>query len=190
MHKTKMMGGVRPQVYGQPLYVENGPGGVPVFIVATEENHVTAVNASTGATVWDTGPSVLGAPVLKSTGLMCGDISPVGVTGTPIIILSSGSGVIYLDAMTTLSGTVTHRAFALNVSDGKVVTNWPVDISAKISGFISRAQNQRGALQLVGGTLFIPYGGHDRDCDTYKGYVVGVPVANPQSPLALHSTPT
>jgi hypothetical protein len=186
MHKTTIMGTVSTQVYAQPLYVENGPGGVPVFIVATAENHVTAINASTGATVWDTGPSVLGTPV--SSGLMCGDISPVGVTGTPII--DEGSGVIYLDAMTTVSGTVKHRAFALKLADGTVVTNWPVDISAKISSFTSRAQNERGALQLVGGTLFIPFGGHDGDCDTYLGWIVGIPVANPQSPISWHTTAT
>src|SRR5581483_4819556 len=53
MHTTTFMGTVTTEVYAQPLYVENGPGGVPVIVLATEENHVTVFNASTGAVVWD-----------------------------------------------------------------------------------------------------------------------------------------
>jgi hypothetical protein len=181
MHKTSVMGTVTTQVYAQPLYVENGPGGVPAFIVATEENHVTAINASTGATIWDTGPSVIGAPV--ASGLMCGDISPVGITGTPYI----AQGVIYFDAMTSTGGAIKHLVYAIKLTDGTVLAGWPLDVTAKITTFNSRGQNQRGALQLVNGTLYVPYGGHDGDCDTYFGWVVAVPTATPQSPTFWHT---
>ncbi len=42
-------------------HVENGPGG-PVFVVATEQNHVMVLSATTGALVWDKGPTVFGQP--------------------------------------------------------------------------------------------------------------------------------
>jgi hypothetical protein len=40
-------------------------------------------------------------------------------------------------------------------------------------------QNQRGALLVVGDTLYVPYGGHAGDCSDYRGWVIGVPLANP-----------
>ena len=50
--------------------------------VATENDTVYALSASTGAVVWSTH---LGTPV-PSGSLPCGDITPtVGITGTPVI---------------------------------------------------------------------------------------------------------
>ena len=45
-------GTISGSVYAQPLYVENGPGGAAMIIVATETNHVYALNASTGNVIW------------------------------------------------------------------------------------------------------------------------------------------
>jgi hypothetical protein len=195
MHKTTFMGTVSTTVYAQPLYVENGPGG-PVFVIVTEENHVTVYGAATGAVVWDRGPSVLGAAPNGAnklglpTPMHCGNINPLGITGTPFIDFSSGQGVIYFDAMTTPDNNVTakHLVYGVHLADGSVVANWPVDVSAKVAGFTSSAQNQRGALQLVNGILYVPYGGHAGDCDAYHGWVVGIPVATPQSPTAWHTS--
>ena len=39
-------------VYAQPLYIEDGPGGVAMVIAVTESNNVYALNATTGAIVW------------------------------------------------------------------------------------------------------------------------------------------
>ena len=180
------MGTVSADVYAQPLYVENGPGGAPAFIVATETNHVTALNASTGAVLWDTGPTTIGAAV--TGGLSCGNINPLGITGTPFIDMGSGQGVVYFDAMTQPStGTAKHLVYAVGVADGKVLPNWPVDVTAKVSGFNSQYQNQRGALQFVNGLLYVPYGGLDGDCGSYYGWVVGFPAASPQSPTGWHT---
>jgi hypothetical protein len=178
------MGTVSTAVYAQPLYVENGPMGKEAFIVATESNHVTALDAQTGAVLWDKGPPTAVLPNVTG-GLPCGDVVPLGITGTPII----SNGVIYFDAMTSTDDNVTlkHQVYAMNVSDGSVLANWPVDVSAKISGFNSPHQNERGALQLVNGVLYVPYGGHDGDCDPYFGWVVGFPINNPQSPTGWHT---
>jgi hypothetical protein len=187
MHKTTFMGTLSTQVYAQPLYVENGPGG-PVFVVATEQNHLTALNATTGAVVWDDGPTLIGQPV--TGGLPCGNIGTLGITGTPYIDFSSGQGVVYFDAMTTPDSNTTakHLVYAVKLTDGTVLPNWPVDMNAKVSGFSSRIQSERGALQFLNGTLYVPYGGFYGDCGTYYGWVVGIPTSNPQSPTSWHTT--
>ena len=98
--------------------------GKEAFIVATEANHLTALDATTGAVLWDKGPEVFGPQVTAISkngnppGLPCGDIAPLGITGTPFI----NNGVIYFDAMTTPDSNMTfkHRVFAINVSDGSL----------------------------------------------------------------------
>lgn len=171
-------------VYAQPLYLVGGPGGKDVVIVATEGNEVAALDAATGAAIWTRN---LGAPVALPD-LPCGNIDPLGVTGTPVI--DEGARRIYVDAMTTPDGGTTkkHLVFALSIDDGSTIAGWPVDVSARVSfgatTFDSSVQNQRGALALVGGTLYIPYGGHFGDCGTYHGWLVGIPTASPSAPVA------
>ena len=65
----------------QPLYVSSGPGFRSALIVATEQNVVLAIDASDGSTIWSVN---LGNPVRHSD-LPCGNIDPLGVTGTPVI---------------------------------------------------------------------------------------------------------
>jgi hypothetical protein len=171
-------------VYAQPLYFAGGPGGKDVVIVATERNEVAALDAASGAAIWR---RTLGAP-LPLARLPCGDIDPLGITGTPVI--DEGARRIYLDAMTTPDGGATkkHLVFALSVDDGSTVEGWPVDVSAAVRfggiSFDSEVQNQRGALALVGGTVYVPYAGHNGDCGSYHGWLVGIPTANPAAPQA------
>jgi hypothetical protein len=182
---TNFVGTVTTNVYAQPLYVEDGPQGAEVFVVATENNHVTTYNATTGAIVWDQGPTTYGQPATGK--LPCGDINPLGITGTPYIDITSRT--IYFDAMTTPDTNTTfhHMVYAVSLDTGAVLTNWPVDVSAKVSGFTSDTQNQRGALQLVNGVLYVAYGGLDGDCGSYYGWVIGFPVASPQTPTGWHT---
>jgi outer membrane protein assembly factor BamB len=165
-------------VYAQPLYVGNGAGGNPTLIVATEQNQVLALSAADGSPIWTAN---LGTPVPLSK-LPCGDIDPLGITGTPVV--DPNNRVIYADAMTTpdAGATKLHRVFALSLDDGSVLPGWPFDLSnvrAQGVAFNSTYQNQRGALLLQAGVLYIPYGGHDGDCGNYHGWVVAIPVSNP-----------
>lgn len=172
-------GALAGPVYAQPLFVDGGPGGRDVLVVATEQNTVYAFDAAGGAVIWRTPP--LGAPVpldaLKANP-GCGNIDPLGITGTPFIDLVART--IYLDAMTTPDGGATkrHLVFALSLDDGSVREGWPVDLDAALAGaplpFDSRLQNQRGALLVQGGTLYVPFGGHDGDCGPYHGWVIGI----------------
>jgi hypothetical protein len=196
MHSLGFMGTVTTGVYAQPLYVQQGPGGQETILVATEANHLTAFNAATGAVIWDQGPTTYGQPV--TGGLQCETISPLGIMGTPFIDpaspLNGGMGVVYFDAMTTPDNntTVKHMVYAVSLADGSVLPSWPVDVGALVNGFTPAWQKQRGALQLVSGVLYVPYGGLTGDCPktlpTYQGWVVGVPVSTPQNPSAWHTS--
>jgi len=158
-------------VHAQPLYIEGGPNG-PMVIVATASNNVYALNADTGAVMWsrtDIGPAV-------TSGLPCGNINPVGIIGTPVVDLVSRS--LFFDAL--ISGNpIKHFIFSLNVDTGMTNAGWPVDLDATSLTFVSLAQEDRGALALVNGIVYVPFSGYFGDCGTYHGWVVGVHIDNP-----------
>jgi PQQ enzyme repeat len=173
-------GTISGNVYAQPLYIEGGPGGRAKVIVATESNNVYALDAIAGTVIWQRN---VGAPV--TSGLPCGNISPLGITGTPVVDLASRS--LFFDAM--INGpTKRHFIFSLNVDTGAIKPGWPVDVNAKATyngmTFTSSIQNQRAALGLVNGVVYVPYSSHFGDCGTFHGWVVGVPVNNPSSVTA------
>jgi outer membrane protein assembly factor BamB len=174
-------GTVTGNVYAQPLFVASATAGEhDQLIVATERNQVYALDASTGAQTW---VRDLGAPVPTSA-LPCGNINPLGVTGTPII--EAATRTIYLDAMTT---GPKHMIHALSLDDGtERAGGWPVDVNAKAAAggqtFDSSVQNERGALALVGGRVYVPYGGHYGDCGAYRGWVVGVSTTDPTNVIS------
>ena len=60
-------------VYGQPLVIGQ------LVIAATEADSVYALSRSTGAVVWQRS---LGTPAVRAE-LPCGNIFPLGITGTP-----------------------------------------------------------------------------------------------------------
>jgi hypothetical protein len=165
--------------YAQPLYFEGGPGGKDLVITATEQNEVTAFNAADAMVVWR---KTLAPPV--SAGLACaGSITPLGVTGTPVI--DAASRTLFVAAMTA---GPKHQIFALSLDDGSPRMGWPVDVSTMKAGtlaFSSSEENQRGALVIVNNTLFVPYGGLFGDCGNYHGWVIGVPIGNPSAPVAF-----
>lgn len=148
-------------VYAQPLYVSKGANGKETYVVATEMNHVIALDPSAPATpFWD---KTFGVPVTNvGSALGCGNIDPLGITGTPII--DPTSHAIYFDAMPLVTGTPKHIVHAISIDTGAELSGgWPVDLDARVAGFTSRTQNQRSALQLLNGTLYIAYGGHNGD---------------------------
>jgi hypothetical protein len=173
-------GTISGSVYAQPLYIENGPGGAAMIIVATEMNRVYALNAGTGNVIWQRS---VGAPV--TSGLPCGNINPLGITGTPVVDL--GSRALFFDAMIA-GATIKHLIFSLNVDTGATRSGWPVDVNAKARynglTFTSSIQNQRGALGFLNGVVYVPYSGHFGDCGNYHGWVVGVPISNPSTVTA------
>jgi len=165
-------------LYAQPLYWRPPGGAAGVLIVASESNIVTAIDVASGNTVWT---RALGRPAPLSA-FGCGNIDPLGITGTPVI--DEAGATLYLDAMVADTGGPRHRIFALSLKDGAPLPGWPLDVAdvlrTKSESFDSRVQNQRGALTILNGILYIPYGGFYGDCGDYHGWVVGVPLGDPQ----------
>jgi hypothetical protein len=165
-------------VYAQPLHWRAAGSNSGMLLVATEENNVHALDATTGDAIWTRS---LGRPVARSA-LRCGNINPLGITGTPVI--DEASGAIYLDANIADPSGPRHRLFALSLKDGSVLPGWPVDVTDALRSversFNSRDQNQRGALTVLGGMLYVPFGGHFGDCGDYHGWVVGVSLQEPR----------
>ena len=164
--------------YAQPLYVTRGPGGRAAVIAMTEQNAVLALDAADGTQLW---VRTLGMPVPRSQ-LPCGNIDPLGITGTPVI--DPTARILYVAAMTTPDGGVTkhQRIFALSLEDGSTLQGWPLEVSGlsyQGLSFDSTVQHQRGALLLQAGILYVPYGAHTGDCGDYHGWVVAVPVQDP-----------
>src|SRR5262249_24172340 len=176
-------GTVSGNVYAQPLYIEGGPNG-PVVIAVTESNNIYALDAITGTKIWQRN---VGSPV--SSGLPCGNITPVGITGTPVVDLASRA--LFSDAL--IDGpTKKHFIFSLNVDTGATNPGWPVDVNATATyngiTFTSLAQENRGGLALVNGIVYVSYSGYNGDCGTYHGWVVGVNINNPSDVHAWATT--
>jgi outer membrane protein assembly factor BamB len=141
-------------VYGEPLAV-----GKRVY-VATENDTVYALSARNGKVAWR---RHLGTPVDAST-LPCGNIFPVtGITGTPAI----SGGRLYVVAFL---GGYRHVLFALRLKGGKVEFRRPIDAP----GSDPRVHQQRAALSISKGRVYVPYGGLTGDCGPYRGRVVSV----------------
>jgi FG-GAP-like repeat/PQQ enzyme repeat len=169
-------------VYAQPLYIEGGQSG-PMVIAVTESNNVYALNATTGAVIWQRN---VGAPV-PIANISCTEVGSMGIIGTPIVDLASRA--LFLDAMVTPDGgtTIKHYILSLNVDTGAINPGWPVDVGvmAQYNGthFTPGIQQQRPALAIVGNILYVGYGSMG-DCSLYHGWLVGVPINNPTSVTA------
>jgi outer membrane protein assembly factor BamB len=145
------------EVYASPLVV----GGVTV--VATENDSVYAFDRSYQQ-VWK---RTLGSPS-PAEERQCGNIDPLGITGTPVY--SSSTEQVYLVA--EHGGTVRHELYALDLTSGKVAWSRGVDLP----GVSARDMQQRGALTIAHGRVWVSFGAQEGDCGVYKGRVVGVPL--------------
>ena len=159
-------------VYAQPLYWKAADAKRGLVLVATESNDVYALDDSTGVAVWH---KSLG-PAVPHSELPCGNIDPVGITGTPAI--DPASGTLYLNALTHTAKGPKHRVYALSLSDGSVLPNWPIDIEAALTkqgaSFTSPTQGERSALLFFKNRLYVNYAGNFGDCGSYRGTVVQI----------------
>src|SRR5213592_4902398 len=176
-------GTISGNVYAQPLYIEGGPNG-PIIIAVTESNNIYALDAVAGTVIWQRN---VGPPV--TSGLPCGNINPLGITGTPVVDLASRS--LFFDTMID-GATKKHFIYSLNVDTGATNAGWPVDVNATATyngiTFTSLVQNERGGLAVVNGIVYVAWSGHLGDCGTYHGWVVGVPINNPSNVGAWATT--
>jgi outer membrane protein assembly factor BamB len=150
------------EIYGEPLVFAGR------VYVATENDTVYALSASTGAVVWSTH---LGTPVPASS-LPCGNITPtVGITGTPVIDRSRGEIFVVADEL--VNGEPAHMLAGLATASGKSEMSQDVDPP----GADPAALLQRTGLTLDAGQVVFGMGGNFGDCGSYRGRVAAVPEA-------------
>jgi outer membrane protein assembly factor BamB len=152
-------------VYGQPLVIGSQ------VLAATENDTVYALDASTGAVRWKTN---VGTPQPKS-GLPCGNIDPLGITGT--MAYDQATGRVF--ALAETSGG-DHTLYGINVSTGAV----EVRASAEPPKGTPLDHQQRSALTVQGGRVYIAYGGLWGDCGDYIGSVVST-TTDGKNPLSF-----
>ena len=157
-------------VYAEPLVV-NGH-----VIVATENDTVYALDPTNGHILWH---NHVGTPVQQST-LPCGDINPLGMTGTPVY--DPATHLIFVVAEETGPH---HLLIAIDAASGKVRFQRNVDVA----GMDPPPHQQRAALALANGRVYVAYGGLAGDCGDYIGTVVALQTNN-QGPLLSFRVPT
>jgi outer membrane protein assembly factor BamB len=153
-------------VYASPIAVDG------VIVVATENDSVYGFDAR-GNQLWHVS---VGTPS-PAYERPCGNIDPLGITGTPVY--SAQTGEVYLAA--EHGGTVGHDLIALDLHTGKV--RWRKDID--LPGPTPAAMQQRGALAITGGRVWVSFGAEFGDCSNYKGRVVGVRLDGTGDPVVF-----
>jgi polyvinyl alcohol dehydrogenase (cytochrome) len=157
-------------VYGQPLVV----GGL--VIAATEGDTVYGLDRATGQVRWHVH---LGTPVPLSA-LPCGNIDPLGITGTTVY--DPATRMVY--AVAEVTG-FRHVLAGITVPGGKLA--FTRDVPTPDGN--PRYDQQRAALALDRGRVYVAFGGLDGDCGPYQGSVNGIP-ASGQGPIVSYKVPT
>lgn len=163
-------------MWASPLYAANGPGGKGVFIAVTTGNDVIALDETDGHVVWM--KNIGSAPTANQSGSpTCGNIHPLGILSTPVIDATNRK--VYVAGAIGTTSIMRHEIHSLSLDDGSDASTggWPINVSALSAGSLTfmaanSYQNQRGALSLVNGILYVTYGGHVGDCGAYHGWVV------------------
>jgi outer membrane protein assembly factor BamB len=157
-------------VYAEPLVIDGK------VIVATENDSIYALDAQTGQIAWHTNE---GHPVPLSD-LACGNIDPLGITGTPVY--DPQTGLIF--AVAEVQGPA-HILLGVDLQTGQVKVRRVVDPP----GIDPRAYQQRAALALSGGRVYIAFGGLYGDCGNYQGLMVASSTDGTE-PLLTYQVPT
>jgi len=204
---------VDDQVYAQPLVVANVPisnGYHNVVYVATVNNTLYAFDGDDGRLYWRKNFTHPGMRAPKNTDMYgaCGGqytnfSGNIGIVGTPVI--DATNQVIYFVARSTSAGSngsggaYAQELHAVNIVSGSDLAASPVIINASVAGngdgsvnnvvgFDSQRANQRQALTLVNGVVYVSFSSH---CDwgPYHGWILGYDAATLQSRVVYNDTP-
>jgi len=200
------------QVYAQPLVVPSvkiGKGTFNVLLVATMHDSVYAYdadNALNTAPLWqktftDPANGITSIPYYYLTGEM--DIHPeVGITSTPAV--DPVNHTVYV-VVRTLEGdpnvdaSYHQRLHALDLATGAEKFGGPVELAAQVNGsgiggdgtvipYSGRLQNQRPALVLNQGNLYIASASHG-DNGPYHGWLMRYNAQTLKLTAVYNSTP-
>jgi IPT/TIG domain len=192
-------------------------GGIHnVIFVATQHDTVFAFDADANPCVeyWQGGGSLGEVNLLDSlhggtagetpvywndVGCQCsvGDIYPeVGVTGTPVIDPTTNTMYLVSTSQNSGQGTFYQRLHALDLATGNEKFSAPVDIAASVSGagdgastvaFSAQMENQRPALALAGGTVYLGWSSHE-DASPWHGWLIGYNASDVQQQASVFNT--
>ncbi len=163
-------------VYAEPLVYQG------VVYVATLNNTVYAINQADGSALWSKN---LGAP--ETGGWLCGNVSPQGILGTPVV--DTAANRIYVAAfMSTDVWTI----FGLDLGNlGNIVLQTTIPGNYAGGAFDWKIQQERGALAVANGYVYVPIGGRNGDCNDgsilFQGWIFGIPT-NGSNSLAEWNT--
>jgi Malectin domain/PQQ-like domain len=177
-------------VYAQPLYLPavtlaDGSTHNVVYIVtmnnsvyAFDADSNTSTNASPLWTVNYNNPAA-GITPIPSTDVQSPNVTdiigPIGIEGTPVI--DTANAAMYFVVQTKENGAYFQRLHAINIRSGAELANSAVVIGGSVSGakgslkFDPKVQNQRAALALANGMVYIAWGSHT-DLGAFHGWVM------------------
>jgi putative Ig domain-containing protein len=201
-------------VYGQPLWVPNlAVGSIKrnVVFVATQNDslyafdadnnttpctplwHANLLDLAHGGTSGETSVPSSGANHLVGYGN--GDIAPeVGVTGTPVIDLTTNTLYVVSKSVIASVPTFFQRLHAIDLLTGNEKFSGPASIAAtypKTGGtttFSPQQENQRCGLALVNGVVYIAWASHE-DATPYYGWLMGYNASNLSQSYVLNVDP-
>jgi len=198
---------VDDQVYAQPLVV--GKLGIDggernVVYVATVNNTLYAFDGDDGRLYWKRNLTEPGMRPPRNTDMTgaCGgnyqDFSGnIGIVGTPVI--DAATKTLYVVARSTSGSSYFQYLHAVNVVDGAERSGSPIAIVASVAGtgagsvagtitFDPLRQNQRQALTLVNGIVYLSFSSH---CDwgPYHGWILGYDAGTLQRQVVYNATP-
>ena len=165
--------------FGQPVVA-----GGRVF-VATEGDNVYALDEHSGQVLWSANIGTPLTNVTSNTG--CGNIDPLGITSTPVIDPATNTLFVAGEVSTGGGLPVHHIMVGFNMTTG----HRTVTASADPTGGGDSLQNlqQRAALALGNGRVYVAYGGLIGDCGHYHGWVVGLDETNSRPMVEFDVTP-
>ena len=184
------------QLYTQPLIVTNVQvnGGMhDIVYVTTVNNSVYAFDANdaeASSPLWHVNFGT--SANVHSTDFGCLDINgQMGIIGTPVI--DKARSVLYVVSLTR-AGAITsphsgfaQRLHALDLATGADLPASPVEIKAP--GFNALMQNQRPALALANGMVYVGYASHC-DRDPYHGFLMAYDGQTLEQVSVLNTSPT
>ncbi len=187
---------VDDQLYTQPLVATGiavGGGTRDLVYVTTVNNSVYAFDANDSEAslpVWHVN---FGTPAnVHSTDFGCLDINgQMGIIGTPVI--DKVRGVLYVVALTRVGAQTgpltgfTQRLHALDLATGADLPESPVTIQAE--DFNALMQNQRPALMLANGMVYVGYASHC-DKEPYHGFLMAYDSKTLKKVSVLNTSPT
>jgi hypothetical protein len=201
------------QIYAQPMVVPGiqvpNKGTLTVVYVATMHDSIYAFdaeNAGNSQPLWkrsfiDEANGIRTIPYEYLTGYP--DIHPeVGIVGTPAIDVSKRRMYVVVRTVEgdpNQDSSYHQRLYALDLRTGATIPGSPVEISAQVSGtgdgaeggvikYNPRRQNQRPALVLNGGKIYIASASHG-DNGPYHGWILAYDATTLTLVNAFCSTP-